>query len=86
MDFCIPPLQYHSRDKPLVSKIVLKVVQEDFGNTCKKIILIAFAVFLMNSFKIRRGGGTTTPQMQLTVKIFFTNIYLLLTYYHTLPN
>ena len=28
-----------------VSKIVLKVVQEDFGNTCKKIILIAFAVF-----------------------------------------
>ena len=48
-----------------VSKIVLKVSQEDFGNTSKEPYWLHLPFF--HEFFFGKGGGTT-PQMLLTVK------------------
>ena len=52
-----------------VSKIVLKVFREDFGNTCRKTSWLHSLFFSRICFRL--GGGGTTPQMLLTVNHLF---------------
>ena len=58
------PWQAPRADK--VSKIFLKVVQEDFGNTCKKSHWLHLPFF---SQILLRSGGGITPPMLLTVNV-----------------
>ena len=44
-----------------VSKIVLKVVQEDFGNTCKKSSGLHFPFSFTILFSVSEGGTTSHP-------------------------
>ena len=53
--------QAPSADKVL--KIALKVVQEDFSNTCKKSYWLHLPFFSQIFYRL---GGSTNPQMLLT--------------------
>ena len=81
---CTPPLQYWLSERPSEMLKFLKIVQEDFDNTCKKSYWLRSPSFFKNIITIRGGtsplgalsvgnSNSKVPKIQLVMAESFEN-------------